>query len=81
MSSPEQEKPEIVLRGIPGAGGVSHGPALVFIESKLDIPAYILDDSRSNEEIERFETALLETRKQINRVRQEISKKLGEAEA
>lgn len=81
MSSPEQEKPEIVLRGIPGAGGVSHGPALVFVESKLDIPAYILDESKSDEEIERFDAALLETRKQINRVRQEISKKLGEAEA
>lgn len=81
MSSPEQEKSEIILRGIPGAGGVSHGPALVFVESELDIPAYTLDDGKSEEEIERFETALLETRKQISHVRQEISKKLGEAEA
>lgn len=81
MSSEETIKGEIVLRGIPGAAGVAHGPAFVFLQKELDIPAYTVSPEKSEEEIARFESALVETRRQITLVRQQIAEKLGEAEA
>ncbi len=81
MENPKQQKEEIILRGIAGAPGVTHGPAFLFLQNEIDIPSYLVDAKDTEHEIERFEGALLETRKQIQRIRQEIAKKLGEAEA
>lgn len=81
MEKPKEQKEEIVLRGIAGAPGVTHGPAFLFLQNEIDIPAYVVDSKESEHEIERFDAALLETRKQIQRIRQEIANKLGEAEA
>jgi len=81
MSSEDKDETEIVMHGIPGAAGVAHGPAFVFLQSKVDVPAFILDPSESESEIQRFESALLETRKQISNIRHEIANKLGDAEA
>jgi len=75
------EKKEIILNGIPAAPGVVHGPAFVFQHRDLDVPVYRVAESRMEQEKGRFEKALLETRAQILRVRQEIARKIGESEA
>ncbi len=81
MALDSQNRGEIVLRGIAGSPGVAHGPAFVFLQSELDIPAYELKPEDSDGEIARLEEALLQTRQQISKIRHEIARKLGEAEA
>ncbi len=76
-----EEKKEILLNGIPAAPGVVHGPAFVFRHQEVDVPVYRVAESRRDHEKERFEKALLETRVQILRVRQEIARRIGESEA
>ena len=60
-----EEKKEIILNGIPAAPGVMHGPAFVFQHQELDVPVYRIPEAKQDEEKERFDKALLETRSQI----------------
>ena len=76
-----EEKKEIILNGIPAAPGVMHGPAFVFQHQELNVPVYRIPEAKQDEEKERFDKALLETRSQILRVRHEIAEKIGESEA
>ena len=79
MESPDKE--EITLKGIPASPGVGHGPALVFLQKVLDIPSFEVSKDKRDREIERFEQALLETRRQISEISAEIRDKLGDEEA
>ncbi|MBC2603905.1 phosphoenolpyruvate--protein phosphotransferase [Puniceicoccus vermicola] len=76
-----EENKEIILNGIPAAPGVVHGPAFVFQHQEVDVPVYRVPESKLENEKDRFEKALLQTRSQILRVRQEIARKIGESEA
>ncbi|MBN2069759.1 MAG: phosphoenolpyruvate--protein phosphotransferase [Opitutales bacterium] len=77
----DQGKEERILKGIPASPGVAHGPAFLFLKKELEIPSYQVPEDRREEEISRFEAAIVETRKQINTIRSEIEEKLGEDEA
>lgn len=79
MSS--EEKHEIILHGVAASPGVAHGQAFVYLQRELEIPLYKIDAANIDQEIQRFEQALLETRQQITKVRSEVSAKLGEDEA
>ncbi|MCH2155546.1 MAG: phosphoenolpyruvate--protein phosphotransferase [Opitutales bacterium] len=79
MSENPQE--ERTLTGIPASPGVAHGPAFVFLHSELDVPAYTIETDQFDHEIDRFEKALIATRKEIQKIRVEIADNLGEAEA
>ncbi len=72
---------EVVYEGVAAAPGVAHGPAFVFTQHDLDVPEYKLPEAKHDSEVERFEEALLTTRQQITRIRNEIAHKLGESEA
>ncbi len=74
-------KKEVVLQGIAASPGVAHGPSFVFLQKELEIPLYQVDEVNRASEIKRFEAALMDTRGQISKVRQEVAAKLGEAEA
>lgn len=76
-----EESKEIILNGIPAASGVVHGPAFVFKHQEVDVPVYRVPAERREDEKNRFEKALLETRSQILKIRHEIHRKIGEAEA
>ena len=78
---PPDQRKEIILRGVPASPGVAQGPAFVFFRKELEIPSYHVESDRREEEISRFELALLETRRQISAIRAEIEEKLGEDEA
>ncbi len=79
MSNEEQE--EIILHGVAASPGVAHGHAFVYLQRELEIPLYKVDPARMEDEIRRFEQALMETRQQIGKVRSEVASKLGEDEA
>jgi len=74
-------KEEIVLSGVPASPGVAHGPAFLFLKKELEIPCYRVAEDKYEDEILRFESAIVETRRQLNTIRAEIEEKLGEEEA
>lgn len=74
-------KPEIILEGIAASPGVAHGWPFVYVKQELDIPRYNVGEEAHSSEVARFEQALLETRRQINEIRSEVSAKIGEDEA
>lgn len=77
----EKGKREVVLQGIAASPGVAHGPAFVFRHRDLEVPAYRVAENRLQQEVHRFEQALLLTRQQIMTIRSEIAQKLSEDEA
>jgi phosphoenolpyruvate-protein phosphotransferase (PTS system enzyme I) len=74
-------KEEIILEGIPASPGVAHGTALVYLQKQLDIPSFDLEESAVDQEIERLDHAILETRSEITSVRNKVAESLGEGEA
>lgn len=79
--SNDNKREEIILQGIAASPGVTHGPALVYLQKKLDVPCYDLKEMAVDAEIDRFDQAILETRKEITAVRNKIADSLGEGEA
>jgi phosphoenolpyruvate-protein phosphotransferase (PTS system enzyme I) len=75
------KKPEIILEGIGASPGIAHGRAFVVVQSELEVPVYQIDPSQRDGEVARFDQALLNTRQQVIKVQQEISRNLGEDEA
>lgn len=72
---------EIVLYGIPGSPGVSHGPIFRFLHGDVEVPQYQVSESEQASELERFKDAVGITRSQIEEIRKEVAKNLGEKEA
>lgn len=75
------ENEEIILHGVAASPGVAFGLAHIIFHKELEIPVYTVEPESQESEIARFEQALLATRSQISKVRQEVSEKLGEDEA
>lgn len=80
MSDPTS-KEEIILEGIPASPGVAHGTALVYLQKQLEIPSFDLEENLVDQEIERLDHAILETRAEITSVRNKVAESLGEGEA
>ena len=74
-------QPEIVVEGIPASQGIAYGQVFLYVQKDLDLPQYQIEPHRRVEEIARFERALVDTRKEIGRVKAEVAKNLGEDEA
>ncbi|MEQ9823907.1 MAG: phosphoenolpyruvate--protein phosphotransferase [Puniceicoccaceae bacterium] len=80
MSDPLQ-KQEIRLKGVPASPGIVSAPGFLFQKRELDVPMYFIQESGIDAELERFDNALLETRRQIQAIRSDIATHLGEDEA
>ena len=72
---------EIVLYGIPGSPGVSHGQVFRFLHGNVEVPQYQVSVSEQEAELGRFRDAIEITRSQIEEIRKEVAKNLGEKEA
>ncbi len=72
---------EVVVKGIAASQGIAYGQIFLYVQKDLDLPQFQIDPARRMEEIARFERALVDTRKEIGRVRSEVSRNLGEDEA
>jgi phosphotransferase system enzyme I (PtsI) len=81
MSSASGHKQEFVFRGIAVSPGVVHGRACLLSRLEPEIPSYPIDSDQVDEEIARFEDAIMATRQQIAKLRDQVSQKLSEAEA
>lgn len=74
-------RPEIVVQGISASQGIAYGQVFLYLQSDLDVPEYQVEASRWSLEVERFERALVETRRQVQKIMGEVKANLGEDEA
>ncbi len=74
-------KEEVVLYGIPGSPGVSHGLIFRFLHGDVEVPHYQVSESEQSAEWSRLLDAVDKTRNQIEEIRNAVAKNLGEKEA
>lgn len=72
---------ERIYKGIPVSSGVCHGKILVLKRTEVSIPKYTVSEADAPQHVQRFEQALLATRKEILEVQRTITKALGDEEA
>ena len=77
----DNSKQEIRLKGIAASPGIVHALGFLYQKQEFDIPMYFLNQDAIHAELERFDNAILETRKQIQTIRSDIAGNLGENEA
>lgn len=79
MDATPSPKPEQVLRGLPAAPGVAVGPAYLLQRGVAKVPKYAVADPEA--ELARLRSALDATRSQIEALRDEVARRMGESEA
>jgi phosphotransferase system enzyme I (PtsI) len=67
----------LILEGIPASSGIIIGTALLFLPKELDVKDYKIDASSVDEEIKRFESALNQTRKELQEIHGLIKKEMS----
>ena len=77
----ESRKEEIEYTGIGASPGIAHGPVSILREKEIAVPKYQVEAALHKAEVARFENALLATRKQIQKIRDQVEDSLGEEEA
>jgi phosphotransferase system enzyme I (PtsI) len=75
------QKDEIVVQGIAASQGIAYGQIFVYIRSEVEIPSYQVDPAKRIDEVARFDRALVLTRQQITRIKNEVEKNIGPEEA
>ena len=77
----ESRKVETEYTGIGASPGIAHGPVSILREKEIAVPKYQVEPALHKAEVARFENALLATRKQIQKIRDQVEESLGEEEA
>ncbi len=72
---------EVILQGIAASPGIAYGQVFLYLKSALELPSYQVEPDKRAAEITRFEQALLVTREQITKIRDEVEANLGPGEA
>src|SRR6266508_3648380 len=72
---------EKVLRGIAVSAGVCRGKVLVLGKSHDIVPRHDITEAEVAQEIQRFEQALVQTRRQIQEVQRKVAQKMGAKDA
>ena len=68
---------EKFFKGIPGSGGIAIGSAIVLMKSNVFLPKYTISSNAKSikSEMARLENALIETRHQLEELRDDLSQK------
>jgi phosphotransferase system enzyme I (PtsI) len=74
-------KVEIAVQGISASPGIAYGQIFVYIQSDVEVPGYEVDGAKRIEEVARFDRALVTTRQQISKIKNEVEKNIGPEEA
>jgi len=72
---------EIVLKGIPAAPGIAHGPSFILDKGEFIVPKRSISSSEVDSEIARFEEAINNSRREIHALKDKISQDMGMAHA
>ncbi len=80
---PESPQPpaEVVLKGVAGSPGVALGPAYELISGEIEVPCYTIPTDQVEAELARLDQAVLTTRDQLEELRTQVAKRLGDDEA
>jgi phosphotransferase system enzyme I (PtsI) len=76
-----RSKDEVVVQGIAASQGIAYGQIFVYIQSDVEIPTYQVDTAKRIDEVARFDRALVVTRQQITRIKNEVERNIGPEEA
>src|SRR3954466_1647561 len=74
-------KTEVTVQGIPASQGISYGQIFVYLQSDLEVPSYEVEAEKRIDEVARFDRALVMTRQQISKIKNEVEKNIGPEEA
>ncbi|MDO8675923.1 MAG: phosphoenolpyruvate--protein phosphotransferase [Candidatus Omnitrophota bacterium] len=72
---------ELVLKGVPAAGGIAYGPAFILDKQEFIVPKRTIMPEEADSEIARFEEAIGQTRGEINVLKEEIIRNIGPEQA
>ena len=72
MHSREKDREEVVLHGIGVSPGVVFGPVFLFGRAEDNVPEYEVGEDRVQVEIARVEASIIETRRQIKDIQQDL---------
>jgi phosphoenolpyruvate-protein phosphotransferase (PTS system enzyme I) len=72
---------ELVLKGVPAAGGIAYGPAFILDHQEFIVSPRAIGVNEVASEIARFEEAIDETRRELTVLRDKIDQELGGAHA
>jgi phosphotransferase system enzyme I (PtsI) len=81
MPKDNRVQTELTVQGIPASPGIAFGQVFVYLQSDVQVPRFEIPPEKSIDEIARFDAALLATRHQITKIKNEVEKNLGEDEA
>jgi len=76
-----QPKDEITVQGIAASQGIAYGQIFVYVQSDVQVPSYQVEPERRIDEVARFDRALVVTRQQITKIKNEVEKNIGPEEA
>src|SRR4051794_6940460 len=74
-------KPEITVQGIAASQGIAYGQIFVYIQDDVQVPSYQVETEKRIDEVARFDRALVVTRQQISKIKNEVEKNIGPEEA
>jgi phosphotransferase system enzyme I (PtsI) len=74
-------KNEFTVQGIAASQGIAYGQIFVYLQSELQIPNYQVEPEKRIEEVARFDRALVVTRQQVAKIKNEVEKNIGPEEA
>jgi phosphotransferase system enzyme I (PtsI) len=74
-------KNEFTVQGIAASQGIAYGQIFVYLQSEVQVPSYQVEPEKRIEEVARFDRALVVTRQQVARIKNEVEKNIGPEEA
>jgi hypothetical protein len=81
LSVESRTKNELTVQGISASPGIAYGQIFVYIQSDVEVPSYLVDGEKRLDEVARFDRALVATRQQITKIKNEVEKNIGPEEA
>ncbi|MEX2044190.1 MAG: phosphoenolpyruvate--protein phosphotransferase [Opitutus sp.] len=74
-------KTEVTVHGIAASEGIAYGQVFVYVQNDVEVPSYQVEPEKHIEEVARFDRALVVTRQQITKIKNEVEKNIGPEEA
>ncbi|MDO8538951.1 MAG: phosphoenolpyruvate--protein phosphotransferase [Opitutaceae bacterium] len=75
------EKTEVTVQGIAASQGIAYGQIFVYVQNDVEVPSYQVETAKRIDEVARFDRALVVTRQQISKIKNEVEKNIGAEEA
>jgi phosphotransferase system enzyme I (PtsI) len=79
--TPPGDRNEFTVQGIAASQGIAYGQVFVYLQSDIEVPSYRVEPEKRIDEVARFDRALVVTRQQIAKIKNEVEKNIGPEEA